>query len=89
MKLEYVSGCTSSSLTVDGIEEVLMTDEQRRAAWRKICLWMAELDGRDLNCLLQFVIPLFGEYSSSDEPCECCGDWVDTWVLDSEKIIIG
>lgn len=85
MKLEYVSGCIVSSLTVDGVEEIHMTDEQRKDAWRKICLWMAEQDGRDLNYLLQFVVPQFGEHSSSDEPCGCCGDWIDTWMLDIDK----
>ena len=84
MKLEYTYGCTCNSLTVDGIEEIHLTDEQRKEAWKKMCMWLAEKDGADLNSLLHYAMEQYGEYSSDDEPCECCGDWVDNYKLEIE-----
>lgn len=82
MKLEYVSGCTANSLTVNGTEEIDLTPEQRKEAWKKLCLWLAEKDGSDLNNFLQYILETYGEYKSlSDEPCECCGDWVNSYSL--------
>ena len=82
MKLELTTGCICNSLTVDGIEEIHLTDEQRKEAWRKIFLWMAEKDGSDLNFFLQYVLEQYGEYNSDDEPCGCCGDWEDNYKLE-------
>lgn len=48
----------------------------------KLCLWLAKKDGDGLNNLLQHVLESYGKYQSlSDEPCECCGDWVDSYTL--------
>lgn len=81
MHLKYTTGCTADSLTVDGKEEIDLTPEQRREAWQKLCHWLARKDGEQLNELLQFILPQYGTYTGSDEPCECCGDWVTTYDL--------
>lgn len=82
MELKQVTGCTAWSLTVNGKEEIRLTPEERKEAWQKLCLWLAEKDGEDLNNFLQYILETYGEHQSlSDEPCECCGDWVDSYTL--------
>ena len=83
MKLEFVSGCMADSLTVDGVEEIDLTDEQRLETIKKLLGWMKENPKPDyLNELLQFVLPMYGELETSDKPCEQCGDYVWTYMLD-------
>lgn len=77
MKLELVRGCVAGSLNVDGIEEVDMTDEQRQAVLDAI---FKHLKPADLNYVLQDLIETFGEYEFDDQPCECCGDYVETYT---------
>lgn len=81
MKYELVRGCVCDSLTVDGKEEIDMTDEERQAVIDNI---YKSLKPKDLNYLLQWYIVEFGEYTCDDEPCECCGDCVEEWVLETE-----
>lgn len=81
MHLKYTTGCMADSLTVDNVEEIDLTDEQRREAWQRLCQWLARQSGKHLNELLQFVLPWYGAYSSDNKPCECCGDYVVTYEL--------
>jgi hypothetical protein len=79
MKLKMVEGCMCDSLTVDGIEEIEMTDEKRQETINKI---MESLEPKDLNYLLQWYLPIFGDYECDNTPCECCGDVVTKYSLD-------
>ncbi len=82
MRLKYVEGCVCTSLTVDGKEEIDLTDDERKEVLRKI---FEELKPSDLNYVLQSLIKQFGEYDCDDEPCECCGDIVDWYIWDIKK----
>lgn len=77
-----VSGCTAGSLNVDGVEEIEMTNEQRQQVIFKIFQWLSKHPDQ-LNYVLQDLTETFGIYESDDEPCECCGDIVEsnTWVI--------
>lgn len=78
MNIEYTRGCTALSLTADGTEEVDMTDEQRTEVKQKICEWI--MKEADLNELLHLLVKHYSdEYECGDEPCECCGDYVETY----------
>ena len=82
MVLKLVKGCICDSMTVDDIEEIDLTDEQREKVIETI---MKNLKPEDLNYLLQKTIPLFAqEEHFDDEPCECCGDYVEEyiWTID-------
>lgn len=79
MELKMISGCICDSLTADNVEEVNMTDEQRLDTINHICAWMKENPNK-LNYIMQALIPHFGEYESDDTPCECCGDYVETYT---------
>ena len=78
MEMEYTRGCMAWSLTADGTEEVDMTDEQRTAVKKKTCEWI--MKEADLNEQMQLLIEHYSdEYVSDSEPCECCGDYVETY----------
>lgn len=80
MKLELTEGCICDSLTVDGIEEIYLSDKERKKAIKKIAEYLStQNDG--LNQLLQWFLHHYGEWESDDKPCECCGDWIYTYKL--------
>jgi hypothetical protein len=78
MILKQTTGCTCASLTVDNVEEINLTKEQRKEVIQKISEYIAnQMKTDDLNCFLQYFIDFFGnEKCISNEPCECCGDLV-------------
>lgn len=83
MKIQNVSGCTSFSLNVDGKEEIEMTSEERLKVIDNIYEWMKRHPDDILNGILLDLTEAFGEYKTiSQSPCECCGDYVEEYVLD-------
>lgn len=78
MILKQITGCTCASLTVNDVEEINLTEEQRKEVILKISEYIAnQMKTDDLNCFLQYFIDAFGEEECiSEEHCECCGDWV-------------
>ena len=84
MKLELTRGCICDSMTVDGVEEIDLTTEERRRTINKICKWLEENSDSQLNYVLQELIPMMAQdYEYDSEPCECCGDYVEhyTWTI--------
>ena len=77
MILRMVRGCIHDSLSVDGKEEIKLTDEERLVVLRKI---FEHFKPEDLNYVLQDLVQTFGEYECNDEPCETCGDYVETYT---------
>ena len=74
MKIQLTRGCIAGSLTIDGKEEIHLSDEERQEVLRHI---FNHLKPEDLNYVLQDLVETFGEYESDDEPCETCGDFVE------------
>lgn len=81
MKLQLVSGCICDSITIDGKEEIDLTDIERQEVVNKIADYIKQ-HPNDLNYLLQDLIPIYGDYESDNEACECCGDIVTTYTWD-------
>ena len=54
-----------------------MPDEERQEVLKKI---FEHLNPQDLNNMVQDLIEMFGEYECDDEPCETCGDYVETYT---------
>ena len=79
MKLEMTRGCICDSLSIDGTQEIDLTDEQRKEVIKKV---FDSMKPEDLNYLLQWYLPYKGDYESSDKPCECCGDFVENFTLE-------
>lgn len=80
MKLELTQGCIAGWLGADGIAEHEMDEQMRAKVFEEIFLFLkTKNDG--LNQLMRLVLEIYGDYECDGEPCECCGDTVDTWTL--------
>lgn len=77
MTIKMVRGCICDSLSVDGKEEIDMTDEERRVVLKMI---FEHFRPQDLNYVLQDLVETFGNYKCDNEPCETCGDYVETYT---------
>lgn len=83
MKLKMVCGCTADSLTIDGKEEINLNTEEKKVVWKKVCEYLCHYGNHDhLNEFLQFVLSHHGKYGCSTEPCEQCGDYIETYTLE-------
>lgn len=67
----------ADSLTVDGKEEMDLTDGERKKVLKRIfdCL-----EPKDLIEVMQVLIERFGNCETDDQPCATCGDYVDTYT---------
>lgn len=81
MKFLKRTGCIVGTLEVDDIETYNMTDDKKL----EILDVMFDYVKHNLNGfdnLLETFIETYGDYSCDDEPCECCGDYVDEYNLE-------
>lgn len=82
MKLELTFGCIAYSLTIDGKQEIDLTNEQRIECINRIFEWYRK-NPTELNSLLQYFVESHADdYECSDKPCECCGDVVSTYKME-------
>lgn len=80
MKLIYSYGCLANSLSVNGIQEIDLTDAQRKVVIHRIFAWYRK-HPEALNNLLQYFIETHCDDYDCTEPCECCGDMVTTYKM--------
>ena len=80
MELEMVRGCVCDSLTVDGVEEIDLTDEKRKEVLKALGDYITNLPTSELNNLMQLLLDYFGEYEDLGH-CDCCGSWIDKNTL--------
>lgn len=80
MKLEYTYGCVCGSLSVDGVESINMDINDFKAVIHKLV--DREQDMAVLQDLFKSCMESQGHFDPSDEPCECCGDFIDTYTLE-------
>lgn len=80
MELEMVQGCICDSIEVDGKSISDLSEKESKRTLKKICDFLGEQED-GLNFLLQKVLEWYGDFESSDKPCECCGDWIHTYKL--------
>lgn len=88
MKLELIEGCIWDSFTVDGKDIDLMSESELKdilkAVVAKITTSSKSNDSTKyelLSVLRDVVSRFYDEYKGDDKPCECCGDWVDTYIM--------
>lgn len=82
MNIELTEGCVSDSLTIDGVEECKLTDEQRQDYLNRVLDSLKSFfKPNDLNTFLQYLCRTHGEWETTDTPCPQCGDFIDTYRL--------
>lgn len=79
MEIEFTRGCVCGSICIDGKEERNLTDKEREKVKKRICEWICREDEPLSTVLMLFAEHFHDEYKCDDEPCECCGDYVETY----------
>lgn len=77
--LEYTSGCTATSLTVDKVETVNMDKEDVKTVIKKLV--DNENDLGLLQMMFEYLMESQGKYENLGQ-CESCGDYTERYALD-------
>ena len=82
MKLQYVNGCVYNSLLIDGAETINIDIPKLRNVLKQL------IDKEEDMCMLQYflksILEVKGTYECSEEQCECCGDFIESYTLDAD-----
>lgn len=79
MEIELTKGCVYDGLTIDNKEVVTLTDKESAEIKESICKWICREDVSLYSLIRTLIIRYHDDYECDDEPCECCGDYVETY----------
>lgn len=93
MKFELTEGCMAWGFEADGKPVENMSTQELKDAILKIAGKISKMDVNTSQDTLEFnnkayrvmhelVYNFYDDYECSSEPCECCGDWVETYKLE-------
>lgn len=89
MKLELTEGCICDSFTADGKHINSMSEKELKDILKAVVAKITTTKYEDentvyylQNILYEIVSRFYDEYESDDEPCECCGDFVETFKME-------
>jgi hypothetical protein len=92
MKIEITNGCTAYNFEIDGKNiHDCTTDELKDALTKATAYVVSKADDErvsDLQIALRNLVELFGDCECSEDACECCGDFVDTYTMEINPIPI-
>lgn len=86
MKIEVVNGCMAYDFEIDGksIHDCTI-DELKDALTKATAYVVSKADDErvsDLQTALRNLVELFGDCECDGIPCECCGDFVETYTME-------
>lgn len=79
MKLSYTDGCTCTSLTVDGVETVDMSEKDLKGVVK--ALIDRETDIGVIQSIWMDLMQSQGEFEDLGH-CSQCGDWITRYTLE-------
>ena len=85
MKIELVQGCICDSFEIDGKPVIEMSVDELKTAFSKVYEYIMQLpqeNSYDLQTALYNLVSTFAPCEHSEEPCDCCGDFIDTYTLE-------
>jgi hypothetical protein len=89
MKLELTEGCICDSFTADGKFINTLSEKELKDILKAVVAKITTTKYEDentvyylQNILYEIVSRFYDEYESDDEPCECCGDFVETFKME-------
>lgn len=86
MNTKIIEGCMSASVEVNGVSINEYTLDELKdiliVVTDHVVDKATEDDMYELKTAIRNLIEMFGEHEGDDEPCDCCGDFVDTYTLD-------
>ena len=87
MRIELTKGCTCDSFEVDGVKIMDCDEPQLKHLLINITQKIVSkelnfMERADLEYILMLMVDNFRDtYECSSEPCECCGDYVETYTM--------
>ena len=86
MKIEIIQGCICDSFEIDGkpINDCTI-DELKDALTNATAYVVSKANDErisDLQIAIRDLVELFGDYECSEDACECCGDFVETYTME-------
>lgn len=92
MKIELVQGCIAYSFEIDGATIYDCSMEDLKDALSKVTAHVLSKtkneDKYKLQDVIHNLVELFGDCECDGIPCECCGDFVETYTLEINPIPI-
>ena len=86
MKIEVTNGCIAYNFEIDGkgIHDCTI-DELKDALTKSYDYVVRNADDErvsNLQIAIRNLVELFGDCECSDDACECCGDFIETYKLE-------
>lgn len=85
MKIELVQGCIADRFDIDDKPADAMSVEELKTAFSKVCEYILQLPQEQpfiLMSTLYNLVETFAPCEHSEDACECCGDFIDTYTLE-------
>lgn len=86
MKIELTQGCICDGFYADDERIIDMSIEELKDIFTQLTDYVKGLPLEDKKFALYEaiynIIELFAQHETSDEPCECCGDFIETYTLE-------
>lgn len=88
MKIELVLDCIAGRFDADGKPMMDMTEEELKSILLRVVnkvqeKYMDEWKKAYLRDAIMMLVENFPDtFESSDEPCERCGDWIETYTME-------
>lgn len=86
MNIEVVNGCMACSFEIDGKPIHDCTIDELKDALTKATAYVVSKANdervRYLQIAIRDLVELFGDCECSEDACECCGDFIETYTLE-------
>ena len=86
MNIELVQGCIADSFEIDGKPIHDCTIDELKDALTKATAYVVSKANdehiSDLKIAIHNLVELFGDCECSEDACECCGDYIDTYTME-------
>lgn len=82
MTINWISGCTNDNLIINGRNYSDYNDKDKIILRQLILNWLVQKeDIISTKDIIRFILEMAGKYECSDEPCECCGDFIESYEI--------
>lgn len=87
MEIELIEGCIADSFTADGKAFMDMSEMELKRVWLYLTQHILKQEFTDYkqiavqNIMREMVEDFADTHETSDEPCEQCGDWIETFKM--------
>lgn len=83
MKINWIRGCTNDNLIINGRNYSDYNYKDKIILRQLILNWLVQKeDIIPTKNIIELILVMAGKYECSDEPCECCGDFIESHEME-------